>query len=201
VIRVGACRVVAVLGVPGSGKSTQARVLAAALGGVARSVGDRVRALAAGGDEDAGETVRTGRAISPEQYRAFLLHVLDERPGVLVLDGSPREELHVDVLAEVLARHRPGSRVGGVLLDLPVDRAAARILGRGSARPDDAEQVVRRRIELQSAALGRLAASFRARWPLTSLDATAAAETVTQQALRSLAGPARCSPPGAGPPS
>jgi adenylate kinase family enzyme len=40
-------RVVAVLGVPGSGKSTQARVVAAELGGAAHSVGDWVRARAA----------------------------------------------------------------------------------------------------------------------------------------------------------
>jgi len=201
VIRVGVCLLVAVLGVPGSGKSTQARVLAAELGGIARSVGDRIRALAAAGDPDARETVRTGRAIWPEQYRAFLLHVLAEQPDVLVLDGSPRDEPQVDVLAEVLERHRPDGQVAGVLLDLPVERAAARILGRGSARPDDAEQVVQRRIELQSAALGRLAASFRARWPLTTLDATAAGDTITEQALRSLGGRARRSPPGAGPPS
>ena len=187
-------RVVAVLGVPGSGKSTQARLVAAELGGVARSVGDWVRARAAAGDRAAAETVHTGQAIPPALYRAFL----DDGawPALLVLDGSPRDEHHVAVLADAVATRGP--QVTGVLLDLPADRAAARVAGRRSTRPDDAGPVAAARVAGQAAALAGLVTAFRARWPLTVVDATAPPAAVTARILRSAAAPGPGCPPGAG---
>ncbi len=186
-------RVVAVLGVPGSGKSTQARVVAAELGGVARSVGDWVRARAAAGDRSARETVHTGQPIPPALYRAFLAD--GDRPALLVLDGSPRDEHHVAVLAAALPA---GTEVVGVLLDLPADRAAGRVAGRRSTRPDDAGPVAAARVAGQAAALAGLVAAFRARWPLTVVDATADPATVTARIRRSLPPPRPGCPPGAG---
>jgi len=196
---VPAVRVVAVLGVPGSGKSTQARRVAAELGGQARSIGDWVRARAAAGDPTARETVHTGQPIPSGLYRSFLESAA--WPPILVLDGSPRDERHVAVLAALLAARARAAAVTGVLHDLHAGRAAARILGRRSDRPDDAEPVVAARIAGQAARLDRLVAAFRARWPLSTVDATADADAVTAGILRSLAAPGPGCPPGAGRPS
>jgi adenylate kinase len=181
-------QVIAVLGIPGSGKSTQAKALAVELGGAALSVGDRLRALAADGDESARSTVHSGRAIPPDQYQSFLLHAFDHlRSAVLILDGSPRDELHVEVLADLLATRSPQSSVIGVLLELPTLREAeSRILSRSSRRPDDSAQVAAQRITLQSGALARLSAGFRTRWPLLTIDATASEEAVTERILSAL---------------
>ena len=165
----------AVLGGPGAGKSTQARVLAAELGAVARSAGDWVRERAAGGDPVARETVHTGQAIPPALYRGFLAEVL-AGPGPLVLDGSPRDEHHVAVLAAALP---PDATVTGILLDLPADQAADRVGTRPRLRPDDAEAVAAARVANQAVALPALVAAFRERWPLTVVDATAPPDAVT----------------------
>lgn len=183
--------VIAVLGVPGSGKSTQAKALARSLGGTAASVGDWLRRLAADGDADARSTVEAGTPVTPSQYRRFL-HAVDggTRTGVLVLDGSPRDERHVTVLAEKLAAGGALPHVSGVLLALPTALAEARVRARRSsgagARPDDAADVAARRIATQAAALDALVASFSSRWPLTTVDATEDPAETTRRIVASL---------------
>ena len=194
---VGGVWVVAVVGVPGAGKSTQARVLAAELGGVARSAGDWVRARAAAGDPAARETVHTGQAIPPELYRGFLDEVLTG-PGPLILDGSPRDEHHVAVLAAALP---PGAAVTGILLDLPPDQAAARVRTRPRVRADDEENVAAARVGIQVAGLPALISAFEERWPLGVVDAGAAPETVSAVVCRVAGVRSPGSPRAAGPPS
>lgn len=176
---------------PGSGKSTQAKALARELDATAVSVGDWLRARAAAGDEDARATVTAGTAITPSQYRRFLRHVKDDVPaGLLVLDGSPRDEHHVAVLADALAADGSLAPVFGVLLALPTPVAESRIRARrstGSARrADDSEDVAARRITLQTAALTRLAESFESRWTMVTIDATEEEALVTRRILTSL---------------
>jgi adenylate kinase len=180
--------IIAVLGVPGAGKSTQAKAVARDLGGVSVSVGDWLRALAAAGDEEARSTVTDGSPITPAQYGRFLRHVRDEVPAsTLVLDGSPRDEQHVPVLADALGG---AGRVFGVLLQLPTRVAESRIEVRRSSarpdRPDDAEEAAARRMAHQTAALARLAESFGARWPLVTVDATEDEPLVTRRILHAL---------------
>ena len=185
-------RLIATLGLPGAGKSTQAKALARTLGGTAFSVGDWLRRLAADGDESARATVASGDTISPEKYRRFLHHVFDDAPAsLLMLDGSPRDARHVAVLAEVLAIRSPRSHVFGVLLELPTLGAAeSRIRGRSGAGPsqrhDDSQEIATRRIALQSCALAHLSARFLTLWPLVNIDATGCEEAVTEQVLGAL---------------
>lgn len=182
---------IAVLGVPGAGKSTQAKALARALDATAVSVGDWLRGRAAAGDEDARATVAAGTAITPSQYRRFLRHVKDDVPaGLLVLDGSPRDEHHVAVLADALAADGSLTPVFGVLLVLPTPVAESRIRARRSIGPawraDDSADVAARRIALQTAALTRLAESFESRWTMVRIDATEDEALVTRRILASL---------------
>ncbi|GLW46796.1 hypothetical protein Stsp02_24580 [Streptomyces sp. NBRC 14336] len=180
--------IIAVLGVPGAGKSTQAKAVARGLGGVSVSVGDWLRALAAAGDEDARTTVADGSPITPAQYERFLRHIRDEvAASTLVLDGSPRDERHVPVLADALTAD---SRVFGVLLHLPTRIAESRIEIRKSTtasnRPDDSAEAAARRLAHQTASLARLTESFRAHWPLVTVDATEDEPAVTRRILDSL---------------
>ena len=136
------------LGPPGSGKGTQAALLADRLGIPAISTGEIVRGAIASGSDlgrrieqivSAGELVDDGTM--GEIVRRRLSQ--DDASGGFLLDGYPRTLPQAATLEAVLGDL--GRSISAVIvMDVAEDELVERMLGRG--RSDDREDVIRRRL-------------------------------------------------------
>ena len=122
------------LGPPGAGKGTQARMLQERFGLVQLSTGDLLRGAVAAGTEAglaAKAVMAAGGLVSDEIVLAVLRDRLDHADVVAgtILDGFPRTAVQAQALDDLLAQR--GQRIDAVI-SLAVDDAAmvARVSGR-----------------------------------------------------------------------
>jgi adenylate kinase len=138
------------LGAPGSGKGTQATILAEALGIPSISTGEMLREAVATGTE-LGQTVESimasGRLVDDETMAAVVeerLATADAAEG-FILDGYPRTLGQADTLAGILERQ--GWALDSVVyIEVPESELVERALAR--KRADDKEEVIRQRLEV-----------------------------------------------------
>ena len=138
------------LGPPGSGKGTQAEILAKELGVPAISTGEMLRRAVATGSE-LGRRVTSMMSSGVLVDDATMAEVVRERlaredAGVgYLLDGYPRTLAQAGTLGRILDESDK-SLDAVVLIDVPEDELVRRTLAR--QREDDTEEVVRRRLEI-----------------------------------------------------
>lgn len=139
---------VIVLGPPGSGKSTQARLLADRLAATHVSVGVALR-REVGAQSPLGVRVAAKVGAGELADMADVLEVLEDplasatRSGGWVLDGAPRTVAQAEVLDEWLdTLCAPADCV--VALDVPVAELRERLVRRG--RADDSPDVIAHRL-------------------------------------------------------
>ena len=182
------------LGPPGAGKGTQAKMLAVRLGIPAVSTGDIFRANVSRGTElgvlakrymEAGEYVPdtvtndmvSARLAEPDAERGFLL------------DGYPRTTAQVEVLDRILAA---GGHALEAVVELTADteEVVARLLKRAQTegRSDDTEDVIRRRLELYQEQTAPLTAVYRARGLVRGVDGMGPVDEVTDRLATALEG-------------
>lgn len=120
-------KIIVLMGAPGAGKGTQARLVQERLGLPQISTGDMLRALEA---EDIHTTQASGRLISDD----FVIGVVRERTARddcrngYVLDGFPRTREQAAMLEELAAEQ--GHEIVAVFIDVPVDVLEKRMTGR-----------------------------------------------------------------------
>ncbi|MDH3522707.1 MAG: adenylate kinase [Acidobacteriota bacterium] len=173
------------LGAPGSGKGTQAELLAAALGVPAVSTGDMLRQAVAAGTPlgsrvesilKAGELVDD--ATMGDVVRARLGQA-DAAAGFL-LDGYPRTIAQADTLDSILEE-------AGVALDLvlqvrvPEKELVRRALDR--RREDDTEEVIGNRLAVYEESTRPLIGLYRGRGLLRPVDGNQPVESVAATIL------------------
>ena len=124
------------LGLPGAGKGTQAKILAKEQGLLHVSTGDMFREAAAEGTElgrQAQEYMSRGELV-PDQVTIGMLLERIEKPDArvgLMLDGFPRTIPQAEALDQALAQQ--GSQIDGVLyIKVPESDLMGRLTGRWS---------------------------------------------------------------------
>jgi adenylate kinase len=164
------------MGPPGSGKGTQAAIVAARLGISAISTGDIFRANVAGGTPlgvEAKKYMSQGEYV-PDSVTNAMVRSRLSRPDAatgFILDGYPRTVSQVEFLEQVLAGQ--GTKLDSVItLVVDVEEVVKRLLRRADAegRSDDTEDVIRHRLKLFAEQTAPLAEVYEARGLLTRID-------------------------------
>jgi adenylate kinase len=126
-------KIIVLMGAPGAGKGTQARLLQERMSLPQISTGDIFRALAQSDTPLANEVrviQQSGRLIPDE----LVIRVVAERTGQhdcklgYVLDGFPRTTMQAEMLEHLAARQR--HTLTAVLIDVPVELLTKRLTGR-----------------------------------------------------------------------
>jgi adenylate kinase len=178
------------MGPPGAGKGTQAKVLAERLGVPTISTGDIFRANVAGGTEigrEAQHYIDAGEYVPDELTNAMVRERLaadDTRAGFL-LDGYPRTVDQAAVLDELLAaQDRQLDAV--VELEVEPDELVQRLLQRAKFehRSDDTEEVIRRRLQAYAEQTLPLIELYGERGLVIPVDGAGDVDEVSQRILQ-----------------
>jgi adenylate kinase len=179
---------VAFFGAPGSGKGTQAVLLAERLGVPAISTGDMLRQAVASGSELGGQVaaiLAAGRLVDDQTMAAVVSERLaqpDARRGFL-LDGYPRTLPQAATLADILRQQ--GETLDAVLLlEVPEEELVRRLTGRG--REDDREETVRERLRVYREQTTPLIGYYQDRGLLRRVDGHRAVPEVADAILAAL---------------
>ncbi len=176
------------LGAPGSGKGTQASLLAETLGIPAISTGEMLRDAVAAGSP-LGKTVETvmanGTLVDDETMAAVVeqrLASADANRG-FILDGYPRTLGQADTLAVILERR--GWELDSVIhIQVPEAELVKRTLAR--KRADDKEEVIRQRLEVYVRQTQPLIDHYRAASLLRAVDGHQTIENVSRSIVEAL---------------
>jgi adenylate kinase len=180
------------MGPPGAGKGTQAKVIADHFGIPAISTGDIFRANVTQGTplgKKAQEYMDAGEYVPDEITDAMVRDRLAEsdcRRGFL-LDGYPRTLSQVEELDGMI--RFTGHRLDAVVvLTVDADEIVERLLQRASVegRADDTEDVVRRRQEVYAEQTEPLIEVYRGRGLVHEIDGMGAVEEVTKRIFDAL---------------
>jgi len=180
------------MGPPGAGKGTQAKVVAEHFAIPAISTGDIFRANVAGRTElgvKAQEYMDAGEYVPDEITNAMVRDRIgqpDAGSGFL-LDGYPRTLAQVDELDDMLAGH--DVRLDAVVsLAADQDELVGRLLQRAQieGRADDTEDVIRRRQEVYEEQTAPLLEVYSDRGLLVEVDGMGEVDAVTQRIFAEL---------------
>jgi adenylate kinase len=183
------------LGPPGAGKGTQAKVLIEAFGIPQLSTGDILRTAIANKTPMglmAKEIMDRGDLVSDDVVNGIVSERLDKddcKPG-FILDGFPRTIPQAEALDRMLEEKNMGlDAVIEITADADelVSRIGKRARESGMARGDDNEEVLRKRLEVYRQQTAPLVDYYRGRGLLKSVDGMQPVEDVTAAIRRVVA--------------
>ena len=173
------------LGPPGAGKGTQARMLTEERGLIQLSTGDMLRAAIASGSElglKVKDVLARGDLVTDEIVIALIEARLPEAEaaGGAIFDGFPRTVAQAEALDAMLAKR--GAQIDAVVR-LKVDDAALteRIAKRFAeqGRPDDNPETFKDRLAVYNRQTAPLLPYYEQQGKLTEVDGMGAIEAVT----------------------
>ena len=185
---------VILLGPPGVGKGTQAKILVQELGIPQLSTGDILRSAIANKTPlgiQAKAIVDSGDLVSDDIVNGIVSERIDQADCAngFILDGFPRTIAQADALGAMLAG-KGLSLDAVVAITADADTLVARVANRaketGGARPDDNSEVVRKRLEVYRELTEPLIAYYRDKGMLRVVDGMAPVETVTAAIRRAI---------------
>jgi adenylate kinase len=183
---------VILMGPPGAGKGTQAKVVAARLNVPAISTGDIFRANVTEGTPlglEAKRFMDAGDYVPDEVTNGMVRDRIgqDDAKHGFLLDGYPRTVAQVEELDKMLS-DSGHSLDAVVVLTVVEDELVARLLHRAEVegRSDDTEQVIRHRQELYNEQTEPLLAVYAARGLLVRVDGMGEVDEVTARIFAEL---------------
>jgi adenylate kinase len=180
------------MGPPGAGKGTQAKVVADHFGVPAISTGDIFRYNVSEGTElgvKAKEFMDAGEYVPDEITNLMVRNRIDEpdaEPGFL-LDGYPRTLAQVEEL-DGMIKHTGHQLDAVVVLTVDGEELVQRLLQRAETdgRSDDTEDVIRRRQEVYAEQTEPLIGVYRDRNLLIEVDGVGEVDEVTKRIFDAL---------------
>ena len=180
------------MGPPGAGKGTQAKIVADHFGIPAISTGDIFRTNVSNGTPlgtKAQEYMDKGEYVPDEITNLMVRNRIDEpdaEPGFL-LDGYPRTLSQVEEL-DGMIKHTGHALDAAVVLTVDRDEIVARLLHRAQVegRTDDTEDVVRRRQAVYGEQTEPLIEVYRKRNLVHEIDGMGEVEDVTKRIFDAL---------------
>lgn len=179
---------VLLFGPPGSGKGTQAAMLAERFSIPAISTGEMLRQAVAGGTE-LGRRVESIMVTGELVDDATMADVVRERlarPDAargFVLDGYPRTLAQAETLEGILGR-RGEALDAAIFLEVPEEELVRRMTGR--QRADDREDVVRERLRVYREKTAPLVDHYREQGLLRQVDGARSVAVVGESILSAL---------------
>jgi adenylate kinase len=182
------------LGPPGVGKGTQAKILVEELGIPQLSTGDILRSAIASKTKmglAAKEIMDRGDLVSDDVVNGIVSERIDQPDCAkgFILDGFPRTIPQADALGAMLIQK--GLQLDAVVeitadADTLVSRVANRARETGGVRADDNAEVVRKRLEVYKELTEPLVNYYRGKGMLKTVDGMAPEEEVTAAIRRTL---------------
>ena len=127
---------IVLLGAPGSGKGTQAKILQSALGWTQISTGDLLRAAVKAGTplgKQAKAAMDAGELVTDEIVLGLMAEKMGELKGGCILDGFPRNIAQAEALEDMLQDlGKPLDEA--VLMDIEFDVLLKRLTGRRTCK-------------------------------------------------------------------
>jgi adenylate kinase len=185
---------VVLLGPPGSGKTTQAQLLANRLGGCTIATGDLLGA-AVQSDTELGRKAREYMDRGSMVPDKIILSLVRERFAVpesvagVVLDGFPRTVGQAREVQRMFAAE--GDRIkAALLLDVPEEELVRRRLAKAAAeeRSDEDHEAIQRRLAAYRSSNAPLVGFYRELGVLKIVSATGAVEEVAEAIKRAIGG-------------
>lgn len=182
-----------IMGPPGAGKGTQAKFVAARFGIPAISTGDIFRANVSQGTElglEAQRYMNAGEYVPDAVTNSMVRDRIAEPDAAagFLLDGYPRTLAQVTELDDMMS---PAGHALDAVVVLTVDgeEIVQRLLARAQTegRPDDTEDVIRRRQEVYATETEPLVDVYRSRGLLIEVDGMGEIAEVTQAIAEALA--------------
>lgn len=177
------------LGPPGAGKGTQAKILTEEFGIPQLSTGDILRKAIADKTPTglkAKAIMDRGDLVSDDVVNKIVSDRLDQpdcKPG-FVLDGFPRTIAQAEALDRMLD-DKDMQLDAVVELKADTDTLVERVLQRarqtGGARTDDTEEVIRNRLEVYRQQTEPLVAYYRGKGQLKTVDGIASVDKVSEE--------------------
>jgi adenylate kinase len=183
---------VILMGPPGAGKGTQAKIIAGRLDVPAVSTGDIFRANVSEGTPlglEAKRYMDAGDYVPDEVTNAMVRDRIgqDDAKGGFLLDGYPRTVSQVDELDKMLSE-AGHSLDAVVVMTVDQEELVARLLRRAQleGRSDDTEAVIRRRQEIYNEQTAPLLAVYADRGLLYEVNGMGEVDEVTARVLAEL---------------
>jgi adenylate kinase len=181
-----------IMGPPGAGKGTQAKLISQHYGVPAISTGDIFRANVAAGTPlglEAKRIMAAGGYISDDITNAIVTDRLDEPDAAqgFLLDGYPRTLPQVDALDQRLKER--GNELDAVIsLDAEMEEIVRRLRRRAvtDGRLDDTEEAIRTRQRVYAEETSPLLDVYRQRGLLVNIDGLGSVEDVAERVFAAL---------------